>query len=199
MLKMPEGADPTITILAIDPGSTFAGIAILKYHPDEKRIISATTELLNMPKMCKELIGVDPRDYALLRLDAFGKALSKILEDHQPDEVVAESAFFSMPSAGSFSVLVQVMDRIQIAVNQYRPYTTVYKIPPSNVKNAVGAKGDAKKDPIKNALLKLNDLNYTGEVPMQLLSEHEIDALAVGYTKIMINIGVIKNVTKYAR
>jgi Holliday junction resolvasome RuvABC endonuclease subunit len=59
-------------------------------------------------------------------------------------------------------------------------------IDPPSVKKAVGATSHAKKDEVKAALARLPDLNYNGPVPLEMLDEHSIDALAVAYCRLKI-------------
>jgi Holliday junction resolvasome RuvABC endonuclease subunit len=65
----------------------------------------------------------------------------------------------------------------------YDPWKPLYRVDPPTVKKKVGAPGNADKNAVKQALLRLPDLNYQGETPLAMLDEHSVDALAVAYGK----------------
>jgi Holliday junction resolvasome RuvABC endonuclease subunit len=196
MLRQPQDANEEVTLLSLDPGSETMGICILKYLPSTKTITHADAFTVYGSKLCKNVVSVDLRDHVLLRINAHKENLINVLLSERPDEVIAESSFFNPRRPHAYGVLIQVMDAIRAAAHVYEPYMQVHLIPPSCVKIAVGAKSGDDKNPVRTAVLDLPDLNYDGDIPIDKLDEHSIDALAVAYAKFKLNVGVIKNVSK---
>lgn len=196
MIHQPENASEEMTIMGLDPGSETMGIAIVKYLPSTGVITHAMAYTVMGSRLCKDQIKVDLREHVLLRINAHKDNLLVTMNRELPDEVVAESSFFNPRRPHAYGVLVQVMGAIRAATHEYEAYKEVHLIPPSCVKIAVGAKSGADKNPVKEAVLALPDLNYDGFTPIHFLDEHSIDALAVAYAKIKLNIGAIKNVSK---
>lgn len=58
---------------------------------------------------------------------------------------------------------------------------TINGIDPSSVKNAVGAKGNAKKEVMAEQLLTLENI-LLSDRPLRELDEHSVDAVAVAYS-----------------
>ncbi|EKD22653.1 MAG: hypothetical protein ACD_84C00020G0001, partial [uncultured bacterium] len=75
---------------------------------------------------------------------------------------------------------------IRRAVMHYDIWTSLDFVDPPTVKKAVGAHGKSQKYDVRKKVLALKELCYNGEIPIELLDEHSIDALAVAYHRLII-------------
>jgi Holliday junction resolvasome RuvABC endonuclease subunit len=181
MLSMPEGSN-TVTLVGIDPGTETLGVAVLTIDLNTMKIVSTIARTFTGSKLRKnsewvtELFGARAG-----RIDAHEKNLLDFFRDYQPVVIASESPFINrrFPQAGL--ALTEVVAGIRRAVISYDPWKDLRMIDPPTVKRAVGGAGNALKDEVKRCVMKLTDLNYEGDVPLQFLDEHSIDAIAVGY------------------
>lgn len=100
----------------------------------------------------------------------------------RPHIFIAEAPY-SGRFATAFEALVECHIRLRDAVMEYDPSMTYFTIDPKSVKKFVGAMvHKATKDNMKESVIKLHDIDW-GEFDPNLLDEHSIDAIAVGYYK----------------
>lgn len=183
MLIMPDNPG-ILKVIGIDPGTENLGFSVFSITPnfeiincDVKTIVASKNVL--MSQWTEDIQGAR---YA--RLNTLGEILYSEFLYHTPISVAVESPFYNPRRPAAFEALVQIFYVIRKSLEAYDNWREVYPIDPSSVKNAIGAHGAAGKVPVKEALLKVTDLNYTGVIPLENLDEHSIDALAVGYTRI---------------
>lgn len=184
MLSMPADAPSEITIVGIDPGSVHLGTAVLRIDLASLQITGTTAHTLNA-------LHVSPQPETLWTSQLFGERLGRIasledallalFEDVEPFMIACEAPFINLRRPQAHGVLMEVICGIRRAVMRYDAWKPLYLIDPASVKNAVGAKGNADKDAMKCALLRLTNLHYDGELALESLDEHSIDAIAVGY------------------
>jgi Holliday junction resolvasome RuvABC endonuclease subunit len=186
MLSMPADSPREIAIVGIDPGSVHLGTAVLHIDLATLRITSTTARtfdarhvstLLPETLWTSQLFGE-----RLGRIASLEDALLSLLLDVDPHMIVCEAPFINLRRPQAHGVLTEVICGIRRAVMRYDAWKPLYLIDPASVKNAVGAKGNADKDAMRSALLHLPALCYDGNVPLRLLDEHSIDAIAVGYS-----------------
>lgn len=115
------------------------------------------------------------------RIQGLEERLTRLFFEFQPIAIASEAPFYNPRRPQAYGVLVETIAAIRRAVMQYDVWRELHLIPPSLVKNAVGALGNAKKEVVKEKVIQLPDLNYTGAVPLAYLDEHAIDALGVAY------------------
>lgn len=172
-----------ICLVGIDPGSNTLGVGILTVNIESMEIVSSKAMTLNGDKLSRDSYWLkEIEGDRASRIMALEKALLAIFNYHQPIAVGSESPFINnhYPAAGI--ALTEVICAIRRAVMHYDIWRDLRMIPPSSVKNAIYAKGNADKNMMKEKILLLaNELKYNGEVPLALLDEHSVDALAVTY------------------
>lgn len=182
MLTMPKESSNEYTIIGIDPGTTFLGVGIIKVNLDTAKILSSDAFTLNGSKLINNDNWISKtygdRTSRILALEC---ELLKIFNYFKPTYICSESPFImtKFPAAGI--ALTEVMCSIKRSVMSYSSWHRLFTIDPSSVKNAIGAKGNADKDVMRNKLVNLSELNYNGQVQLLSLDEHSIDALAVAY------------------
>lgn len=185
MLTMPAGSRNTARLVSIDPGSTTVGIAVIDINVDNWTIINSQAWTYNSAKMSESNTWLESQyGNRYVRIVAIENYLVNLFLNICPTLICSEAPFINQRFPAAGIALTEVMCSIRNAVVRYDPWCALKIIPPSSVKNGVGAKGNADKFAMKEALQRLlPELNYNGNIPFDLLDEHSIDALAVGYSE----------------
>lgn len=178
--------DMRVRLLAIDPGSTTLGFALMLIDPVLKQITVGDAFTLNVGR------GVNTHS---LRFEQYGaKAerlhqiymnMSSVLYQLQPHLFIAESPFVGR-FAAAFEALVEVRDALKAALWAHDPTMLYESVDPLTAKKAVGAavyKGS--KENVRDSVIALPDLIWAPNVMKYELDEHSIDAVAVGYCRAM--------------
>lgn len=177
--------DNTFDILGMDPGSNKFGFSLLEVNINNLELISSIAWTIDANDLAKNFQTVlETHGDRVARIYGLQNYLYKILNIYNPHYVASEAPFINnrFPAAGI--ALTEVLSAIRQALIEYDPEKELFLIPPSNVKNAVKAKGGDDKNIIKQKVCAL-DLKYIGDVSIDKLDEHSIDALAVGYAKLL--------------
>lgn len=174
-----SGMYNTFNIVGTDPGTNTTGVATFTLD-NNLNIIAIESFTLDSSR-CVHERGTN------LHLDYKTVAISNRLERHllavNPVAVSVESPFIFMKRPTSIIPLARVMDTIVSTVLRLSPHTYVKRVPPSSVKNAIGAKGNADKDMMYYTLKNHPELsNYFN---IDNISEHEIDSIAVCYALLL--------------
>jgi Holliday junction resolvasome RuvABC endonuclease subunit len=181
MLVLPNPSDENPCIVGMDPGSTNLGVCVMYYDPYTHvptRIIPQTYNGNKVGVFEWEELTYGAR-YS--RIAALKRTVLGIFREHNPIFVGSESSFYNQSRPSAFIALVEVVCAIRDACNRYSPYVCLNLIEPSLVKNALGAKGGADKDPVRTALLKIKEIVEACEGDISKLDEHSIDAIGVAY------------------
>ncbi len=174
-----------ISILSIDPGTNHLGIAVINIDAKEMTITSSHAQSYSANRS-----GVLDKDIAdihgekLARLMAQKENLKRVLREVRPFTVACEAPFYFHKRPGAFAPLVEVSLMIRLAVYEYNSEIKLYTYDPSSVKKAVGAMGNSDKQAVKNKVLNLKEIKCPKQ-ELELLDEHSVDALAVGYCHYM--------------
>jgi len=183
MLMIPKESSNIVTIMGLDPGSSTFGISLLNINLETMEIVSSNAwtingaKLINKNSWMEQLYG-----NRFSRVSAIENYLLEIFRLYRPTSISSESPFINnaFPAAGI--ALTEVICAIRRSVMHYDIWMELHMVPPSSVKNAVKAIGNADKFVMKEKLKQLLPiLKYNGEVPFDSLDEHSIDALAVVY------------------
>lgn len=188
-LHIPLDSPTTALIIGIDPGTTRLGVGLIFVDLQTLKISHSIAMTISADKLVSStnfVAKVYGDRYA--RIAAIKEALIDLFRFYQPSLVSCESPFINMRRPQAFGALTEVVFAIKEAVEEYNEYRGLDLVDPPTVKKAVGAAGNAGKDDMKKQLIKLDVLNYNGQVPLDQLDEHSIDALAVAYHRyLMIN------------
>lgn len=178
-------------IVSIDPGSTTLGVAIIDYHPFTMEIVKSFSFTLNVGRMPLNTDTIEKHSDRYARIFMLMDLLVEIFIRYSPNHIVSESPFLKKRFPLAFAVLTEVVLCIRMAVKRYDAAMRLDMVEPSKAKAAVGAvitKGKEQKEPVRLALLaKLKELCFDRELSdtdFELLDEHSIDAIAVGYCKL---------------
>lgn len=184
MLTMPANASAIVPIIGLDPGSDTLGTGTIWYNLDTDSIERTEAKTFVGSRMARESWDTGIHGDRLGRIFWHESNLLRMFQIAQPFSIASESPFFAMRRPQAYGALMEVVTAIRNAVRAYDAWKVLNLIDPPTVKNAVGAKGNAQKDEVKQKLLGLPNLNYVGEVPLHLLDEHSVDAVAVAYCQL---------------
>lgn len=172
-------------ILSIDPGNTTTGWCVSEYQCTSPKMVILSTGSLYPSKFAlrKENRAVAIKySPATIALDYLHEQLTEIMDIYHPQVVASEDCFINMRMPNAIKSLTLVIHTIE-EVCRLKFGMPVFKFAPMLVKKTFTAKGSADKNAMKNALLLSNDIDLS-KVDISLMTEHEIDAIAVGYTAI---------------
>jgi Holliday junction resolvasome RuvABC endonuclease subunit len=171
-------------LLGIDPGSETLGVACLSVDANTLEIVNtqAITFIGSKLGMNPWMTNVHSARFA--RIAAHKENLKRVFSQTLPVAIACESPFYNPRRPNAFEVLVETLDMIRQAVWEYDQHLALDLVDPPTVKISVGAKGNADKDVMRAKILALPNLNFTGSIPLHLLDEHSIDAIAVAYSKL---------------
>lgn len=171
-------------IVGIDPGSKTLGLSLLLFDIRTLEIVSSQAYTIRADKLANGSWESEFHGDRLGRINAIKNKLLEVFRHAQPYLIATESPFYSFKHPNAYGVLMEVIGAIRQAAIEYDMFTGVYEIDPPTVKNAVGAKGNAKKEEVRERILKMSDqLHFRGPVPIDQLDEHSLDALAVAYSR----------------
>lgn len=166
-------------ILAIDPGTTTFGVAVLdwKYGTELAKVRWAHTlketnsaQTDSFEEMCGK------RD---VRIAALSEDLADILEYAWPNFVITETSFSQRGKANAYESGIEVNSMMRKVLWNFSPAMPLHGINPRSVKNYVGVSHvKTDKNDIKKAVIGLYKNNT--DVDLESLDEHAIDAIAVG-------------------
>lgn len=168
------------TIIGIDPGSNI-GISI--YHIDARdfSIVKIETRLVVLNNHTK---AEDALDKVLEKLMYLHKVCLELQYAYEPQAVIIESAFLNIRFPKAVIQLSQYIATIETTFRQENPMVKIYRFPPKVIKKVFSDNGAAAKDDMLTAISKVNEVNVL--VDTNTTSEHEIDAIAIGYVGITL-------------
>lgn len=186
MLQMPPGASGLASIVGIDPGSDTLGVGILTFDVQSFAIVSTQAFTLNGTRNGRGSFTTDVHGDRYGRIESHREELARVFGRVRPIAVASESPFMSRRRPAAYGALTEVVCAVRAALMLHSPWLALEMIDPPTVKRAVGVSGktggpEGKKLMQQALLVMAPTLNYDGDVPMNRLDEHSIDALAVAY------------------
>jgi Holliday junction resolvasome RuvABC endonuclease subunit len=182
MLHLPANSASTATIVGIDPGSSTLGFAVIEFDIETMTIVKTNASTYAGVKlMRKDSWAIERHGERFARINAHKENLVSLFRLHNPIQIVCEGAFYNPRRPNAFEVLIEVRIAIKQAILEYDPWRTIRLIDPPTVKRAVNVKGNADKLVVRDGVLAIKELNYSGDTSIEDLDEHSIDAIAVAY------------------
>lgn len=183
MLSFPASSlERTTSIVGIDPGSETLGLGIIYIDIDSLEIVSSSAMTFVGSKMYVQDNWMstmhNPRT---ARIHAHHKNLVDFFRTINPVAIACESPFYNPRRPNAYGVLVEVLTMVRQAIIEYDVWKPLYLIDPPTVKKSVGAPGNADKERMLLAVKNMPELKLT--IPVEVLDEHSIDALAVAYCR----------------
>jgi len=159
-------------IISIDPGTMHCGVVVWFINPNN----------LSIRDMLSFTIEVNPNLNVEDRIWLLKEKLLDIYIDFNPIHLAHESAFLNRLRPMAYGPIYTTINVIRKSFIDYSgSFNSIFSYPPKLVKSFV-SKGTANKDDMRSAVTNLKELQpfLTGYE-----SEHEIDALAIGYGHIL--------------
>lgn len=183
MFELIDDDDDTFSILSTDPGTSTLGYCVTKLQIETLKLIDAYAWTVDSTRLAfykDEIVDVHGEKFA--RIISHKRNLENVLRFYNPLFVVCETPFFNRlrPSAGG--PLYELYTTIEQTVFEWDQYKPLYGIDPKSVKKAIGAAGNAKKP---DMLARIKEIDELACVKPDFLDEHSIDAVAVGYSKVL--------------
>lgn len=176
-------ASKTIRILSFDPGVGQMGWAVTDYDCTTGRSHVLKYGLIKGDQVAKELRKIMLPEFSkqYTVLCAIRDTVKLLMSEYRPDYVVSEGPF-AHRFVQAYASLKLVVDRLRQASHEVLNKNT-YEVQPTEVKLLIFGKGTANKDEVKAGVLKCKDMTIKASKvnPIEHASEHEIDAIAVGY------------------
>ena len=169
-----------INMLAIDPGTTTIGVSIFTINIkdlDNIKISKIETILIDTSlKFVEEELTKD----LLVRLRRLYDRVFEILKRYDPVIVSIENGFINRLRPAAYGPLSQSIMAIELAAGNYNKQIKIFKFAPKTIKKVTTKGGAADKDGV---LLGVNSIKeITSLIDPNLVSEHEVDSIAVNYT-----------------
>lgn len=171
--------DNTFNIMSIDPGSRIAGLCIYTLKPNDEDSIFDIVEIktFNMNVDIEKTTGI--HENILDRSIRLAMMVRTIYSIYKPAIVAMESAFINMSRMGAVIPLAKSIHSIETAIYKLDKDVKIISIPPGVIKKVFNS-SQIGKDAVKKALMDKPKL--LGKVVDKNITEHEIDAIAIGYT-----------------
>lgn len=172
-----------IVVLAIDPGTITLGFAVYMLDIDTLDIIDVFAWTVDATRLTYfDPLVIDVHGEKFARIMAHKKNFKGVLERYKPLSIVCETPFFNMRRPSAAGPLYELYATLEQTVFEWDNFKPLYKVDPKTAKKSVKAPHNAKKDEVKKALLKIEELDKAN---IDFLDEHSCDALAVGYSKVI--------------
>jgi len=166
-----------MVIMGIDPGAGNTGIAV--YTIDDKTfdILKIENILINLTKSKYD---IDNDNLLFQRLNRLYKICIKIFSNYDVFWIGIESAFLNRLRPAAYAPVVTSIYSIKKAFIDTYNTSNIVEYPPMMVKHIVAEYGGATKDDMYMAVKGIKEINDL--IDIDIISEHEVDALAMGYT-----------------
>ena len=167
--------------ISIDPGTTHIGFSIWVVSIKEYDILKIETFTYNVSnsEYDKDIEALYGTRFAKLLI--IEQVFSQLLIEHKPISVACESPFYFFKRPGAFAPLIETLYILKKCVFNYDPSVPFITYDPSSIKNSIGAKGNSDKKIIKNSMINLSNSLPISKEEVEILDEHSIDSIAVGY------------------
>ncbi len=181
----------TYRVLGIDPGLSNLGLSVyeISYLTGEIVSIRAFTFVNDkLPDNTGFEYDIVPE--RTIKLYKLKMAITEALFLYNPVFVVSEAPFYNRFMPMAYGALLEVISVIHSAILDWNSNIGFQTVPPLLVKKLVGTKA-VKNDTLKGKELVKNGVKAIPQImnvlqdPIEGLSEHAIDAIAVGYTFII--------------
>lgn len=117
------------------------------------------------------------------RVFHISESLLRLLYTYNPSYTSVEMPFFNTMRPGAFQPLLEGVGAVTNALYSYDPSLRAMFVDPPTAKKAVGAAGNAKKDAMLEAVIKMTPMlafdPFLSGCELHMLDEHSVDALAI--------------------
>lgn len=172
--------------ISIDPGLNTCGLAIFTVEAD--RFCVKSTKLINNLRKLTDKEKIIAKKYTdrLAKLDTIVKVIDDMFDEELDRgygivSLIIEAPFYSSFRPAAFGSLVETISLIRYNV-AFRRDVEFFAIEPLLVKKIFTDRGMANKEDMKSRLIaKVRDKELDCPIDIETISEHEIDAIAIGF------------------
>lgn len=178
-------SDEKTHLISIDPGINFCGIATIDID-DGFKVINSTLIKNARAFTADEKITEAAFGPRAVKVGVIVRKLQELIDKHNVKTVVIEAPFYNALTPMAYGSLLEVIFAIKYTVIIPRGLKFEL-IEPTLVKKLFANKGYAAKEAMRQFLIakkNVGDIDLPCEV--ESLSEHEVDAVAIGF---VYNIG----------
>jgi Holliday junction resolvasome RuvABC endonuclease subunit len=169
------------TLIGIDPGTDVMGVSVFEFDAVTLKLLRIRATSYKAAQLLSDDWIGEFQSSRHQRIHAHMENLKRIFWEEDPVAVISESPFINMKMPGAFAALVEVVSNLRNTLYSFCPWKSLYLVEPSRVKQAVGAKGNANKDGVKEAVRKNKEIIEALDVSIDLLTPDAVDSIAVGY------------------
>lgn len=169
-----------MVLLSIDPGINFCGLSVSVF--DEKYKVLNSSLVKNIRKLTEEEKLLEKkRGIRVVKIKAILDKIYELINQYKVTSIVMEAPFYNSLTPMAYGSILEVIFSIK--------YTVVMElgidfevIEPLLIKKLFTDKSLASKDIMKSFLIdRVNKGEIDLQTPIDTLSEHEIDAIAIGF------------------
>lgn len=167
-----------VKVLSIDPGTTITGWAMSTFNIPNNTYTVHKFGMITPTKLAKK----DKEDclrytQQLIALDHLAIKFDELMISWKPNFVVSEDVFMNAKFANAHAALTLCLF-VMSNLCRKKYHMPFYKLAPCHVKRIVTSSGTANKVSIQEAIINNPEII----VNTKLMTEHEADAIGVGYT-----------------
>lgn len=166
--------------IAIDPGIDNTGIAIYTVS-SSLQIMNIETMIIHPGKMNNGANDIDIVSERMYKLLTLKKSLSDIVACIKPATVISESPFYHSSSPMAYGSLIETISYLRMGVFEIDPNISFRTVEPLVVKKNIKAGSTKGKVEMKDRLKVIEEVMNALLVPIDILDEHQVDAIAIGY------------------
>ncbi len=181
-------------ILFIDPGTTTMGIAVYEvdHVTGEYCVVVADTVYVEQYIKHNCILSYLLQTQSLLtaKLEAVSHIVCTLCTRYQVDMVVCEDIYFQHIS--SHRTMSEGLRAISVGVSRYSTAIELELVPPREVKGDIGVgKNNGDKELMRTAVQTRLAGKVDDSINLTVITEHAIDAIAIGYSYLQGPISVI--------
>jgi Holliday junction resolvasome RuvABC endonuclease subunit len=177
----------TNRLIGIDPGTEYCGVTLVEYSMDGG-VISISPRTINTNHVhlpyADDRVLLHGERYS--RLKKLSHAFEKILGSFRPDTIACEAPFYHRLHPTAFAPLVETVFVLRNTSMEFDPGIPFLLYPPRLVKKTSAGDSYANKPAMKKAMQARKDVIDHIDTPIDSLSEHAIDSIAVAMTHLDI-------------
>lgn len=170
-------------ILAIDPGTRNTGVAIYacdRYnHINRIEAYTIKADKLNGDHLEDIAVSHTERIANIIKVS---QAMLVYLREYNPNFICCESPFYNRLRPSAFAPLVELLFALRNISIDYNPLVPFLTYEPLYVKKAISGKAHADKLVVSTAIHNNQEIVDALVNDIHQLSEHALDAIAVGWT-----------------
>ena len=174
--------NPSIRVLALDPGTRKTGFAIVDVLPEGIYVPFAETLDIN-----KRLSHYQDTMHFLgekeARFDIIADHVLSVMGHYKPSDLIAESPYMGS-FAQTFATLTASLSRIDFKVAMQYPGVVMERITAPEVKKFMKVKGNSGDKTLMHQALLSCPVSYSRHLDPLCFDEHTVDAICVGLYKV---------------